>query len=208
MERGVVEGVTMQLLIAHQDPAVRASIAKAVEECDHEDGRGVTEVLESADAQQVLDLLLAEEPPRLAVVDWDLPGLDGPELCRLVRDFRLGGPPYIVVLAASGYADVSVVLEAGANDFIRVPAPAAEIRERLAAGMNFVAVPRETRDRAAMLEAVLTQDSKADGSACFDALETLDSPNSLDAPDALDAPDSPRPAAPRKAAAELTAVLV
>ena len=195
----------MQLLIAHQDPAVRASISKAVQECDHGDGRGVTEVLESADAQQVLDLLLAEEPPRLAVVDWDLPGLDGPELCRLVRDFRLGGPPYIVVLAASGHTDVSVVLEAGANDFIRVPAPAAEIRERLAAGMNFVAVPRETPDRAAMLEAVLTQGSEADGSACFDALETLDSPNSLDSPDA---PDSPRPAAPRKAAAELTAVLV
>lgn len=189
----------MQLLIAHQDPAVRASIAKAVEECDHGDGRGVTEVLESADAQQVLDLLLAEEPPRLAVVDWDLPGLDGPELCRLVRDFRLGGPPYIVVLAASGHADVSVVLEAGANDFIRVPAPAAEIRERLTAGMNVVAVPRETRDRAAMLEAVLTQGSEADGSACLDSFDTLDSP---------DAPDSPRPAAPRKAAAELTAVLV
>lgn len=183
----------MQLLIAHQDPAVRASIAKAVQEYDHGDGCGVTEVLESADAQQVLDLLLAEEPPRLAVVDWDLPGLDGPELCRLVRDFRLGGPPYIVVLAASGHADVSVVLEAGANDFIRVPAPAAEIRERLAAGMNVVAVPRETRDRAAMLEAVLTQDSEADGSACFDA---------------PDAPDSPRPAAPRKAAVELAAVLV
>ena len=195
----------MQLLIAHQDPAVRASITKAVQEYDQRDGRGVTEVLESADAQQVLDLLLAEEPPRLAVVDWDLPGLDGPELCRLVRDFRLGGPPYIVVLAASGHADVSVVLEAGANDFIRVPAPAAEIRERLAAGMNVVAVPRETRDRAAMLEAVLTQDSEADGSACFDALDSLDSPDSLDA---LDSPDSPRPAASRTAAAELTAVLV
>jgi len=148
----------MQLLIAHKDAAARAALARAIA-----GGREAeAEVIETGVGEEALEVLLQDEAPRLAVVDWDLPGLDGPELCRLVRDFHLGGPPYIVLLAASRHPDIETGLEAGANDCIRTPAPAAEIRERVDAGRRFVEVPWERAERGKMLEAVRSRDEDDD----------------------------------------------
>jgi DNA-binding response OmpR family regulator len=144
----------MQLLIAHKDAAARAALVRAT--TGGEDGD--LEVIESGEGIEAVELLLQEDAPRLAVVDWDLPGLDGPELCRLVRDFHLGGPPYIVLLAAGSHPDIEAGLEAGANDCIRTPAGAAEIRERVDAGRRFVQVPWERAARGASLAAVLSRD--------------------------------------------------
>ena len=40
------------------------------------------EVLEAEDGQGALDVLTSEDPPRLALVDWNMPGKDGLEVCR------------------------------------------------------------------------------------------------------------------------------
>jgi DNA-binding response OmpR family regulator len=144
----------MQLFIAHKAAAARAALARAIS--DGWDGE--LEVIESGDGPEAVEVLLQDDAPRLAVVDWDLPGLDGPELCRLVRDFHLGGPPYIVLLAASRHADIEEGLEAGANDCIRTPARAAEIRDRVDAGRRFVQVPWERAGRGASLEAMCARD--------------------------------------------------
>jgi CheY-like chemotaxis protein len=144
----------MQLLIAHKDAAARASLARAITS----GGGGGLEVIESGEGTEALELLLADDAPRLAVVDWDMPGLEGPELCRLVRDFHLGGPPYIVLLAAGRHPAIEEGLEAGANDCIRTPASAAEIGERVVAGRRFVEVPWERAARGASLAAVRSPD--------------------------------------------------
>jgi DNA-binding response OmpR family regulator len=144
----------MELLIAHKDAAARAALARAITIGGSED----LEVIESGDGTETLELLLRDDAPRLAVVDWDLPGLDGPELCRLVRDFHLSGPPYIVLLAARCHPDIEEGLEAGANDCIRTPAGAAEIRERVIAGRRFVEVPWEKAARGTRLDALLSSD--------------------------------------------------
>ena len=144
----------MQLLIAHKDAAARVALTQAI--ADGWDGE--LDIIESGDGEAALELLLDEDAPRLAVVDWDLPGLDGPELCRLVRDFHLGGPPYVVLLAESHHADVRPGLEAGANDCIRTPAGAAEIHERVDAGRRFVEVPWGKSGRGSTLVAVRTQE--------------------------------------------------
>lgn len=145
----------MQLLIAHKDTAARAALAKAI--ASGQDGD--LDVIESGEGMEALELLLQEHAPRLAVVDWDMPGLDGPELCRLVRDYHLDGPPYIVLLAAGRHPDIEAGFEAGANDCIRTPARAAEIRERVDAGWRFVRVPWERAARGATLEAVRSLDT-------------------------------------------------
>jgi DNA-binding response OmpR family regulator len=141
----------MQLLIAHKNASDREALAHATAGGE----AGDLEVIESAEGTEALELLLQDDAPRLAVVDWDLPGIDGPELCRLVRDFHLAGPPYIVLLAAGSHPDIEAGLEAGANDCIRTPAGAAEIRERVDAGRRFVQIPWERAARGAVLEAVL-----------------------------------------------------
>lgn len=146
----------MQLLIAHEDAQVRAALARAIAGGSDPD----LEVVELREGLDALELLLQEDAPRLAVVDWDMPGLEGPELCRIVRHFNLGGPPYIVLLASQHHPDVEEGLAAGANDCIRTPAGADEIRERVQAGMSFVEVPWERAARGASLDAVRTNDDE------------------------------------------------
>jgi len=148
----------MQLLIAHKTAAARAALTRAIT-----GGRdGDLEVIECGDGTEAVELLLQDDAPRLAVVEWDLPGVDGLELCRLVRNYHLGGPPYIVLLAAGGHPDIEAGLEAGANDCLPTPARAAEIRERVDAGRRFVQVPWERAARGAMLEAVRSRDMDDD----------------------------------------------
>ena len=150
----------MRVLIAHRSSTSRAALADAVPR----DGQEPPEIIESADGHEALEMLLGEDPPTIAVVDWDLPAVDGPELCRLVRDFHLSSPPYIVVLAAATHSDTYDALGAGADDCVRTPATAAAIRERLAAGVLAVRERQADDDRPsvrATLEAICTSEADA-----------------------------------------------
>ncbi len=151
----------MQLLIAHKEKDTRAALAKAIAGIEDND----FEVVESGEGEETLELLLDDHSPSLAVIDWDLPGLDGPEICRLVRDFSTGGPTYVVLLAGSRHPDIETGLEAGANDCIRTPARASEIRERVHAGLRFVQIPWEKAARGPVLEAVRNPDEDDDSRA-------------------------------------------
>jgi DNA-binding response OmpR family regulator len=133
----------MEVLVAHGSAASRRALVQALT------GQGY-EVVEAADGPETLDALLEAESPRLAVLDWDLPGIDGPEICRLVRRYRLAGPPYLVVLAAGrDRTQITAGLEAGANDCLRTPVSGAELRARVNAGRHFVELPWERADRLA-----------------------------------------------------------
>ena len=152
----------MRVLIAHRSSTSRAALAEAVPR----DGQTPPEIIESADGHEALEMLLGEDPPALAVVDWDLPAVDGPELCRLVRDFHLSSPPFIVVLAAATHSDTYDAFGAGADDCVRTPATAAAIRERLEAAVVAVRERQadDDNDRAsvrATLEAICTSDADA-----------------------------------------------
>ena len=150
----------MRVLIAHRSSTSRAALADAVPR----DGETPPEIIESADGNEALELLLGEDPPALAVVDWDLPAVDGPELCRLVRDFHLSSPPYIVVLAGTAHSDTYDAVAAGAAECVRTPATAAAIRERLEAGV-LAARERQSDDDSASvratLEAICTSEADA-----------------------------------------------
>ena len=58
----------MQLLIAHKDATARAAIAEAIAGDDRD-----LHVVERDSGEGVLELLLGDSPPRLAVIDWDVP---------------------------------------------------------------------------------------------------------------------------------------
>ncbi len=153
----------MRLLIAHKSSSARTALANAVPR----DGDEPLEIIESSDGGDVLEMLLQEDPPALAVVDWDLPEVEGPELCRLVRDFHLGSRPYIIVLAASTHADTYDAVGAGADDCVRTPVPASAIRDHFTVGLRAALEKRTPAQRArdeqvsvrATLEAVCTQDA-------------------------------------------------
>ena len=143
----------MDVLIAHGKEGSRRSLAASLEALG-------LQLREAADGPEALEALLADEPPRVAVVDWDLPRIEGPELCRLVRDFHIVDPPYIVLLAGSAHhEEVQRGLTAGAHDCVRTPVTSTELQARVEMARRVVELPWGHEEmcggRCAELEGVL-----------------------------------------------------
>lgn len=92
--------------------------------------------------------LIADEPgPQIVLLDWMLPGMDGPEVCRRIRAVQNAAPRYLILLTSrSGHDDVVEGLDAGADDYLAKPYNANELRARLNAGARIV----ELQDRLAV----------------------------------------------------------
>lgn len=116
----------MRLLIAHGDAGSRCALREAAEDL----GALGLEAVESAEGAGAVELLLGADAPGLAVVDWDLPGVGGLELCRRVRARRRSGAPYIILLAPSG-AQVGEAFAAGADDCIHAADTARELQAHI-----------------------------------------------------------------------------
>ena len=90
---------------------------------------------------------------QILVTDWDMPGMDGATLCRRVRESKL--PGYLYVLLLTGHGDTQSVvqgLEAGADDYIRKPANEAELLARLNAGRRIVMLEQSLREANAKIQ--------------------------------------------------------
>jgi DNA-binding response OmpR family regulator len=125
----------MDVLIAHGGEASRRSLAKVLLPLG-------LHLMEATDGAAALDVLLAEDAPNIALIDWDLPRIEGPELCRLVRDFHIQHPPYVILLAGSAHShEVPAGLHAGAHDCVRTPIAAAELQARVEMARRFMELP-------------------------------------------------------------------
>src|SRR5580692_5086001 len=114
--------------------------------------RGGYEVETAGDGAAALQKL-ASGRFQLLVTDWEMPGMDGPTLCRKVRDTRLPGYLYILLLTGQISAGSAVIgLEAGADDYVRKPADEAELLARLAAGRRIVKLEQSLRDANAHIQ--------------------------------------------------------
>ena len=89
------------------------------------------------DGEEALAALLRDTAPRLAVLDWMMPRMDGLEVCRRARA-REGAPyPYLLLLTSrERSSDLIAGLEAGADDYIRKPFDPQELKARLRSGQR------------------------------------------------------------------------
>src|SRR4029079_6081405 len=105
------------------------------------------EVVVAADGLEAWNALQAENPPRLAILDWVMPGLTGPEVCSRVRETSKNKEldyTYIVLLSSeSKRADLIVGLESGADDYLTKPFDQHELKVRLRAGTRIIDLHRE-----------------------------------------------------------------
>lgn len=127
----------MRVLIADDDPVSRCVLEDALSEWGYE-------VVTVTDGCQARDELLSEGGPQLAVLDWIMPGMSGPEVCQDVR----GGPSahyvYIILLTVKkDKEDLVAALEAGADDFVSKPFDAQELRVRVRGGQRVVELQAE-----------------------------------------------------------------
>jgi signal transduction histidine kinase len=96
-------------------------------------------VLAVTDGSAAWQALQQPDAPRLVILDWMMPGLDGLDVLRLVRALETARPPYIIMLTAKDdKADIIAGIAAGANDYLSKPYDPGELFARLEAGQRML----------------------------------------------------------------------
>jgi putative two-component system response regulator len=121
----------MKILIADDNRFFRLDLKRTLEEWGYQ-------VVECEDGKHALELLSGPSAPKVAILDWIMPGLSGPELCRRVRSMQQPEPPYLIILSCLGRENMIPALEAGADDYIHKPYDRKELHARLATGKRIV----------------------------------------------------------------------
>lgn len=105
------------------------------------------EVVVACDGTEAWNALQSENPPRLAILDWVMPGLTGPEVCKRVREHTRNKEQdytYIVLLSSkSQREDLIEGMESGADDYLTKPFDQHELKVRLRAGTRIIDLQRE-----------------------------------------------------------------
>src|SRR5271170_5250298 len=142
----------MRVLVADDDEIYRSLLATTL-------GRWGYQVTPVSGGEQALELLGVEGAPTLAILDWMMPGLTGPEVCTRLR--ARAGPRYTYVLlltARREMEDVIEGLEAGADDYLAKPFDAAELRARLRTAERILALQEKLLKSQQELEELASHD--------------------------------------------------
>ncbi|MDP6546632.1 MAG: diguanylate cyclase [Phycisphaerae bacterium] len=124
----------MQILIAEDDPVSRRLLEATLSGWGHE-------VIVTRNGKEAMAVLRGSNPPKLAILDWMMPGLDGVEVCRRLRKSQKEDYVYVIVLTSRNNADdILECMVAGADDYITKPFKAGELKARIFAANRIVAL--------------------------------------------------------------------
>jgi CheY-like chemotaxis protein len=141
----------MNILIAEDDRVSRCVLQTTLERHGHQ-------VVAAADGREAWDLLQHPDAPRLAVLDWMMPDLDGTEICRRLRAGGAAAPPYLILLTARARKeDIVAGLESGADDYITKPFDRQELLSRIRVGERVLGLQATLAARVHELEGALAQ---------------------------------------------------
>lgn len=102
--------------------------------------------------------------PQLAILDWEMPGADGPELCRRARQTPASAGVYIILLTSrEGRANLIEGLGAGADDYVTKPFDREEIQVRVQVGARVAILQQGLADRVEELQAALATVRQLEG---------------------------------------------
>ncbi len=139
----------MRILIAEDDAVSRRMLEVYLTRWGYQ----VVVANDGAEAWRVLE---SSDPPKMAILDWMMPVMDGLEVCRKVRESPFASCTYLIILTARGGAnDIVRGLEAGADDYVTKPFDGEELRARVSAGMRIVELQSNLADRVRELERAL-----------------------------------------------------
>ena len=122
----------MRVLIAEDDPISRRRLEGMLVKWGYE-------VTVARDGFKALQIFQETPPPSLAILDWIMPGMDGTEVCRKVREMSDHRSSYIILFATRNFLD-SIVdgSEKGADDYMAKPFDFEELRVRLQRAMHIL----------------------------------------------------------------------
>jgi phosphoserine phosphatase RsbU/P len=141
----------MKILIADDDKVTRRMLEVLLTEWGYEtqvacDGLGAWQLLQGNDAA------------KLAILDWLMPGIDGLEICRRVRQLPTRHPTYLILLTVKGNRqDIVTGLQGGADDYITKPFDPEELQARVHTGYRIVELQGSLNDQVKRLEDALSR---------------------------------------------------
>ncbi len=140
----MLRGDVMKILIAEDDRVARLLLKSTLESFGHE----VVETDNGAVAWE----RYSEDHPRLLIVDWMMPQLDGLELCRAVRAEDRPAYTYIIMLTVLGGKRCYLrAMDAGADDFIRKPLDRDELAARVRVAERILGLYSEVKELESLL---------------------------------------------------------
>ncbi len=146
----------MKVLIAEDDKNARMLLECMLADWGYD-------VVVARDGNEAWDLINAPDSPRLLILDWMMPGIDGVELCRRIRQVDHNVPQYIILLTAIGNKKATVWgLEAGANDYITKPFDHNELRARVGVGKRVIKLQSALASNVKKLELEITNRKRAE----------------------------------------------
>jgi phosphoserine phosphatase RsbU/P len=140
----------MNVLIAEDDRVTSEILARTLKRWGYE-----TTIV--GDGTEAWNHLSQTTAPTLAMLDWMMPGMDGPDVCRRVRaDLPLANMYLLLVTAREARGDVIAGLDAGADDYIIKPFDPDELRARVAVGVRVLGLQQKLGERVEELQAALS----------------------------------------------------
>ncbi len=98
-------------------------------------------VLAAEDGDAAWRVLEKENPPEIAILDWEMPGMSGVDLCRRIKNMKRSSPIHVIMLTArDGKNDMSRGFDAGADDYITKPFNDDELRARIKVAERIVTI--------------------------------------------------------------------
>ncbi len=139
----------MRILTVEDEITTRLLIVSLLKKWGHE----VTSVDNGTDA---FELLQADDAPELTVLDRMMPGIDGVEVCRRVRQLNRTIPTYIIMLTSMDRKeDIIEGLRAGADDYLSKPFDKEELKARIEVGCRFISIQKSHVKRTQELQEAL-----------------------------------------------------
>jgi DNA-binding response OmpR family regulator len=122
------------------------------------------EVMTATDGNEAWQMLQAQDPPSLTILDWMMPGLDGLEICQRVRQTPTLSSVHLILLTGKNErAAVVAGLQAGADDYLIKPFDPQELQARLQVGARGVQLQTQLTRQIKDLEVSLAQAKHLEG---------------------------------------------
>ena len=141
--------VPLQVLVADDEAVSRTVVGAMLKKAGYP-------VIYATDGEQAWRMLDGHDPPALALLDWEMPGLQGPEIVRRIRKKEVQTPTYVILLTSrDSSADIVQGLRAGADDYVTKPANEDELIARVSVGARVVELQAALAERVRSLEEAL-----------------------------------------------------
>jgi sigma-B regulation protein RsbU (phosphoserine phosphatase) len=139
------------ILIAEDDRVSRSMLEAILKKWGYE-------VIITCNGDQAWEAMQSENPSPLAILDWKMPGMDGVEICRKIRESLTLASTYIILLTGQRQKEEVVVgLESGANDYIRKPFDREELHARIRVGERVIEMQLALAKQVKELQEALSQ---------------------------------------------------